>query len=120
MNPSRRRHAQVDENTLSFRVAEALPKDVGRGLVRLDPQDLERLGVSIGDVVEITGKRPTVARAMPAYAEQRGQGLIQMDGILRANASASLDERVTARGMAVQPARSLVLAPVEGMRGAPG
>lgn len=110
----------MDENTLSFRVAEALPKDVGRGLVRLDPQDLERLGVSIGDVVEITGKRPTVARAMPAYAEQRGQGLIQMDGILRANASASLDERVTARGMAVQPARSLVLAPVEGMRGAPG
>jgi len=75
---------------LLLRVAEARPKDVGRGLVRLDPQDLKRLGADIGDVVEIGGKRPAVARAMPAYAAQRGQGLIQMDGILRANAGTAL------------------------------
>ena len=100
----------------SLRVAEALPKDVGRGLIRLDPQDLERLGISIGDVVEIVGKRPTVARAMPAYVAQRGQGLIQMDGILRANAGAALDERVNVRRVEVQPARTVVLAPVEALR----
>ena len=105
---------------LLLRVAEALPKDVGRGLVRLDPQDLERLEVSIGDVVEIAGKRLTVARAMPAYAAQRGQGLIQMDGILRANAGGGLDERVTVRQVKVQPARAVVLAPVESLRTAPG
>lgn len=110
----------MEENRLLLRVAEALPKDVGRGLVRLDPQDLDRLGVSIGDVVEIAGKRSTVARAMPAHVEQRGQALIQMDGILRANAGTGLDERVTVRGVEVQPARALVLAPVEGVRSAPG
>jgi transitional endoplasmic reticulum ATPase len=105
----------------TLRVAEALPKDVGRGLARLDPQDLERLGISIGDVVEITGnKRSTVARAMPAYAAQRGQGLIQMDGILRANAGASLDERVTVRRVDVQPARTVVLATGEDVRTTPG
>lgn len=103
-----------------LRVAEALPKDVGRGLARLDPQDLERLSVDIGDVVEVTGKRSTVARAMPAYADQRGQDLIQMDGILRANAGAGLDERVAVRRVQVQPARSVVLAPVESLRTAPG
>jgi transitional endoplasmic reticulum ATPase len=107
------------EPDLLLRVAEALPKDVGRGLVRLDPQDLERLGVSIGDVVEIVGKRPTVARAMPAYAAQRGQDLIQMDGILRANAGVGLDERVTVRRGEVQPARAVVLSPVEGLRAKP-
>jgi transitional endoplasmic reticulum ATPase len=115
-----RANVTVEDRTLSLRVAEALPKDVGRGLIRLDPQDLERLGVNIGDVVEIAGKRPTVARAMPAYAAQRGQGLIQMDGILRANAGAGLDERVTVRRVEVQPARAVVLAPVEGLRTAPG
>ncbi|MBL7201515.1 MAG: CDC48 family AAA ATPase [Anaerolineae bacterium] len=104
----------------TLRVAEALPKDVGRGLVRLDPQDLERLEVGIGDVVEVAGKRSTVARAMPAYADQRGQGLIQMDGILRANAGTSLDERVTVRRVEVQPARALVLAPAESLRKPPG
>jgi transitional endoplasmic reticulum ATPase len=104
----------------SLRVAEALPKDVGRGLVRLDPQDLGRLGVDIGDVVEIAGKRPTVARAMPAYVAQRGQGLIQMDGILRANAGAALDERVNVRRVEVKPARTVALAPVEALRTARG
>jgi transitional endoplasmic reticulum ATPase len=109
----------ADSQAFSLKVAEALPKDVGRGLVRLDPQDLERLGVEIGDVVEIAGKHPTVARAMPAYAAQRGQGLIQMDGILRANAGAGLDERVTVRCVEVQPARAVALAPVEAVRTAP-
>ncbi len=102
-------------NTTSLHVAEALPKDVGRGLARLDPSDLERLGVSVGDVVEIVGKRATVARAMPAYAAQRGQGLIQMDGILRANAGAGLDERVSVCRVAVQAARAVTLTPVEGL-----
>lgn len=109
----------ADDRTFSLRVAEALPKDVGRGIVRLDPRDLERLGARIGDVIEIAGKRGTVARAMPAYAEQRGQGLIQMDGILRANAGTSLDERVTTRIVKVEPARTITLTPVESMRTAP-
>ncbi len=104
------------EQAFSLRVAEALPKDAGRGLARLDPRDLERLGVEIGDVVEIAGKRQTVARAMPAYAAQRGQGLIQIDGILRANAGAGLDERVTVRRVEAQPARSVVLTPVDVQR----
>ncbi|MBI4770543.1 MAG: CDC48 family AAA ATPase [Chloroflexi bacterium] len=115
-----RANVTVEDRTLSLRVAEALPKDVGRGLARLDPQDLERLGIEIGDVVEIAGKRRTVARVTPAYAAQRGQDLIQMDGILRANAGAGLDERVTVRAVKVQPARTVLLTPVEGMRAAPG
>lgn len=110
------RKSEIGNRDHLLRVAEALPKDVGRGLVRLDPQDLERLGVDIGDVVEIAGKRPTVARVMPAYVAQRGQGLIQMDGILRANAGAALDERVTARRVEVQPARTVALTPVEALR----
>ena len=105
-----------EEASITLRVAEALPKDVGRGLVRLDPQNLDQLGVRIGDVVQITGKRATVARAMPAYADQRGQGLIQIDGILRLNAGAGLDERVTIERVKTQPARSLTLAPAEGVR----
>jgi transitional endoplasmic reticulum ATPase len=76
--------------------------------------------VEIGDVVEIAGKRATVARAMPAYAAERGQELIQMDGILRANAGTGLDERVAVRRVEVQPARAAVLTPVEGMRAASG
>jgi len=98
---------------LTLRVAEALPKDAGRGLARLDPQALEQLGLGIGDVVEIVGKRATVARAMPTYTPQRGLGLIQMDGILRANAGSGVDEHVVVRRVEVQPAHIVTLTPVE-------
>ncbi|MCL4546068.1 MAG: CDC48 family AAA ATPase [Chloroflexi bacterium] len=94
-----------------MRVAEALSKDVGRGIARLDPADIERLGCNIGDVVEVVGKRRTVARLMPTYAAERGKGLVQVDGILRENAQTSLDERVQVRKVTHQPARSVTLAP---------
>ena len=109
---------RTDLPQFTLRVAEALPKDVGRGLARLDPQDLERMGAAVGDIVEIAGQKRTVARLMPAYAAQRGQGLIQMDGIVRANAGSSLDEQVTVRRIEAQAARSVVLAPLESARAA--
>ena len=111
--------AHRDETSILLRVAEAQPKDVGRGLARLDPQDLERLGVSTGDVVEVAGKRATVVRAMPAYTAQRGLGLVQMDGITRANTGSSLDEKITIRSVEVRPAQSVVLAAMETTRVSP-
>jgi hypothetical protein len=110
----------AQDTALALLVAEALPKDVGRGVVRLDPRDMERIGVATGDIVRIAAKRETVARAMPAYLAQRGHGLVQMDGIMRANTGAGLDERVQLTRAEVQPARSMVLAPVEPMRNPPG
>lgn len=100
-----------------FRVAEAPPKDVGRGLVRLDPKDMRDLQVEIGDVIEITGKRVTVARAMLAHADHRDRKLIQMDGIVRANAGAALEESVGVRRTAARAARTVVLAPDRGAAG---
>ena len=38
------------ERRLQLRVAEALPKDAGRGLVRLDPDDLTKLGKGWGSL----------------------------------------------------------------------
>jgi transitional endoplasmic reticulum ATPase len=98
------------ETNLKLRVAEALGKDVGRGVVRMDPEDLQRLGVQIGDTVEVAGKRPTVGKAMPAYKDQRGQSRIQMDGITRQNAGVAMDEFVVVRKIEASPAQRVVLA----------
>ncbi len=99
--------------SLVLKIAEAHARDVGRGIVRIDPHDMEQLGTAIGDVVEITGQRTTVARVMPAYAEQRGQSLIQMEGVLRTNAGAALNERVKVRRIEVQPAQAVLLRPLD-------
>lgn len=94
-----------------LKVTEALSKDVGRAFARMGPEDLEKLCVSIGDMVEIEGKRKAVCKAMPAYKELRGQSRIQLDGLARENAGASLDEFVLVRKTACRPAERVVLAP---------
>jgi transitional endoplasmic reticulum ATPase len=101
----------VDGIVLKLKVSEALGKDLGRGLARLDPADITKLGLEIGDVVAIVGKRTTVAKAMPAYKEHRGQSRIQIDGVLRENAGVGLDQAVEVRGIAARPAERVVLSP---------
>ena len=61
----------VDVAVLKLKVAEALSRDVGRGIARMGPEDLDKLGIAVGDTVEITGKRVTVCKAMPAHKELR-------------------------------------------------
>jgi len=98
---------------IKLKISEALAKDMGRAYGRMDPEDLEKLGAAIGDVLEVTGKRSTVCRAMPAYREMRGQSRIQLDGISRQNARAGLDEAVTVKKTACKPAERVALAPTD-------
>ena len=98
--------------TLKLRVSEALAKDLGRGLARLDPEDMTRLGVKVGDIVEIVGKRKTVCKAMPAYKELRDQSRIQIDGISRENGGTGLDQMVEVRKTDASPAERVFLSPV--------
>ncbi len=102
---------EADGGSLKLRVTEALGKDVGRAIVRMDPEDLNRLHVQIGDTIEVTGKRQTVCKAMPAYKDQRGQARIQMDGITRENAGVGVDDSVVVRKVKALPAHRVVLAP---------
>ena len=112
--------AEESGNPITLRVAEALTKDVGRGIARVDPEDIKRLGADIGDVLAITGKRLTAVKAMPAYPQDRGKGIIQIDGIVRENAGASLDEKVRVEKVIYQPARSVVLTPADRLHTLPG
>ncbi|MDI6807474.1 MAG: CDC48 family AAA ATPase [Candidatus Eisenbacteria bacterium] len=100
-------HPKLD--TLTLRVSEALTKDVGHGIARLDPADMEKLACQVGDTIYIEGKRTTIAKVAPTYQENRGEKCIQMDGILRENAKVGLDEKVHIRTTTVVPARSLRL-----------
>jgi transitional endoplasmic reticulum ATPase len=104
---------------VNLRVAEALARDVGRGLVRIDPRDMAAVGVNTGDTVRLIGKRSTVAKALPAYAEDRGQALIQMDGIVRENTQTVLGERVELQPIVCPIGKTVVLQPLgEAMAGA--
>jgi transitional endoplasmic reticulum ATPase len=102
----------IDTAVLTLRVAEAKPRDVGRGIARIDPHDLEKIGAEVGDIIQVEGKRKTAAKVMPAYPEDRRKSLIQMDGLLRGNAQVSLDERVSVQKTGFLPAEKIVLNPL--------
>jgi transitional endoplasmic reticulum ATPase len=111
MMPARKTKEAGPEGAASvtLRVAEALPKDVGRGVARIDPEEMARLGVGVGDLVIIEGKRKSAAKLLPTFSELRGKGLVQIDGVLRENAKASLDEKVKIHLAASEPARMITL-----------
>jgi transitional endoplasmic reticulum ATPase len=103
---------------LTLKVVEAQAKDVGRAIARFDPQDLQRLGLEIGDCIQIEGKRKTVAKVMPAYPEDRGKSTIHIDGLIRENAKTGLDEKVTITKATAKTAEKVVLSPLTLMRNA--
>ncbi|AEA46762.1 CDC48 family AAA ATPase [Archaeoglobus veneficus] len=103
-----------DEVTL--RVAEAYYRDVGRGIARIDPEIMEKLGLQSGDVVEIIGKSTVPAIVWPGYPDDRGKGIIRIDGSLRNNAGVSIDDKVRVRKVEAKPAEKVVIAPTEPIR----
>jgi transitional endoplasmic reticulum ATPase len=92
---------------LKLKISEALTKDVGRAIVRLDPSDLQKIGVNIGDTVQVAGKRTTVCKAMPMYKDLRGQNRIQMDGVTRENVGGGLDEFVNIKKLNIPAAEKV-------------
>jgi transitional endoplasmic reticulum ATPase len=104
------------ENSAALRltVVEARREDVGRGVARIDPETLKRIGASPGDVLEIEGRAKTVAKAMPTHKEQRGREIVQLDGVGRTNAGVALGQQAGIRKVAHALARRVVAAPLSG------
>jgi len=101
-------------SSIQLKVAEAKQqRDVGRGIARIDSAAMKAIGVTVGDVVEIIGKKNTAAKAWPAYPEDQGLGLIRIDGFIRKNCGVSINEFVTVRKANVSYAKSVKLAPVD-------
>jgi transitional endoplasmic reticulum ATPase len=101
---------------IELRVAEAQSRDVGRGIARVDPQIISKMGWVSGDAVEIEGKRKTFALLWPGLQSDSGRGIIRIDGFVRNNAGVGIDDKVILRRSDAKLAESLTLAPTEPLR----
>ena len=101
-------------STVQLKVAEAKQqRDVGRSIARIDSETMKNLGVTVGDVVEINGKKVTAAKAWPAYPEDQGLSLIRIDGFIRKNSGVSINELVTVKKADADYAITIKLAPID-------
>ena len=92
---------------------EAYSRDVGRGIARLDSDSMNSLSVVTGDVIEIKGKKRTVAKCMPLYPSDEGKGIIRVDGLVRNNLGVAVGDKIEIRKIKAVPAEKIIVAPLE-------
>jgi len=90
---------------------------VGRGIARIDPDIAKRLGIATGDIVEISsGKKKTAAKSWHGYPDDRGKGIIRLDGATRRNADTSIDKKVKIRKIEAKDGRLIRFSPTNPLR----
>lgn len=82
-------------------------------MARIDYEAMDALDASTGDVIEIRGKRRTVAKCLPLYPSDEGRGIIRIDGLIRNNSGVAIGDTVTVRKIRAQSAEKVVVAPLE-------
>ncbi|QLH05734.1 CDC48 family AAA ATPase [Nitrosopumilus ureiphilus] len=103
----------MSQSGLSLKVLEAYTRDVGRGVARIDYDSMDTLNASTGDVIEIKGKRRTVAKCLPLYPSDEGKGIIRIDGLGRNNSGIAIGDTISVRKIKAVAAEKVVVAPLE-------
>ena len=92
----------MSERSSMLKVLEAYTRDVGRGVSRIDYDAMDALDASTGDVIEIIGKRRTVAKCLPLYPSDEGRSVIRIDGLIRNNSGVAIGDTVTIKKIKAQ------------------
>ena len=102
---------------VALKVAEAEQRDVGRKIARVDPEVIERLNITSGDALELSsiGKKTTVL-SWPARSNDRGKGLIRIDGYTRNRLDVGINDQIEVKRVESKDANSITFAPTEPLR----
>lgn len=97
---------------VSLEVEAVKEGDWGFGTARLDTATRARLGVKVGDIIEIRGRTVSHALVAKAYAEDEGSPLVAIDQVTCWNVGAAVGERVELVASSCPPAVEVILVPV--------
>ena len=103
----------VAKQEVRLKVVEALQDDAYKGIARIDPEIMRRLGLKRGDIILIKGRRETVAIVDRAYPADIGEQIIRIDGIIRRNARTGIGEIVSISKAEVKEAKRVNIAPAQ-------
>jgi transitional endoplasmic reticulum ATPase len=94
-----------------LRVQKAKKRDIGRNIIRIDNEVMERMSIKTGDVISIKGKSMSAGIAWPSYPQDSGLNIVRIDSRLRKNTGASIDDVVELRKVNAKVAKNVILAP---------
>jgi len=99
--------------TTPLRVLESYTRDVGRGISRIDYSTMDILKASTGDIIEIKGKKRTVAKCLPLYPSDEGKHIIRIDGLGRTNSGIAIGDNVSIKKIIAVPAQKIIVTALE-------
>jgi len=105
------------ENKILLEVLESLQEDIDKGIARISSEIMDSLKLVSGDLIEIKGKKPTIAKVMRLMKDDSGKEIIRLDGNTRSNINSSIGEKVEVKKIEIPEAKSITLSPMqEGIR----
>ena len=110
----------MSEEPVKLKVAAAIPRDQGRGIIRLNSEIRRHLDVGSGDYILIKGTKETVAICFPAMREDDILDMVRIDSIVRNNAGVKLGEVIEVSKATVPDAARIVFGPTQPLRFPPG
>ena len=60
---------------ITLRVQQAKKRDIGRTIIRIDENTMNKLNIKTGDVIEVFGKKQSAGIAWPSYSQDIGLGI---------------------------------------------
>jgi transitional endoplasmic reticulum ATPase len=93
-------------------------KDAGRGLAAIDRESMRQIDLENGDYILLQAGESgrAVARVWPGYPEDEGRGVVRIDGRLRQEVGAGIDDRVSVEKADVKAAQSVTVALPQNLR----
>ncbi len=97
---------------ISLKISEIHSRDSGKGYARISPMDMQELGLTSWDLVQIDGRKKTVVRALPLDTiEDEADSVIEIDTVTRENAGVELDDIVIVKKADLEKASRVTLCP---------
>jgi len=106
----------VASREISLRVEDSYKEDTYKLIARVDPETLEELEATLGDILLIQNptkpRRKAVAQALRLRPTEEGKGIIRINSWIHRSLGVGVDDRVVVRKAEVKPARHVVIAPI--------
>ncbi len=101
------------KNEVKLRIVESLQDDAYKGIARIDPELMKKLGLVRGDIISIFGEKETFVIVDRAYPADLGEDIIRIDGITRKNCRTGVGEYVSIKKAEVKEAKKITIAPAQ-------
>ncbi len=86
---------------------------MGRNAIRLDYDSMNLLGATTGDVIEIKGKKRSVAKCLPLYPSDEKKGIARIDGLTRNNLGIAISDTIQVKKIKAVPAEKIIVTPLD-------